>query len=78
MAVKIRDGSNGYTDEVIGKFNPGVKIGETYMDWGQGSLRETGNTYDLAIDRAMDFLRCVSPIRTGVKHEIDVYPMRHL
>ena len=27
-----------------------VKIGETYMDWGQGSLRETGNTYDLAIE----------------------------
>lgn len=49
MAVKIRDGSNAFIDEKIGTFNPGVKIGETYMDWGQGSLRETGNTYDLAI-----------------------------
>lgn len=49
MAIKIRDGSNAYIDEPIGTFNPGVKIGETYMDWGQGSLRETGNTYDLAI-----------------------------
>jgi flagellar basal-body rod protein FlgG len=49
MAVKIRDGSNNYIDERIGTLNPGVKIGETYMDWGQGSLRETGNTYDLAI-----------------------------
>lgn len=50
MAVKIRDGSNAFIDEKIGTFNPGVKIGETYMDWGQGSLRETGNTYDLAIE----------------------------
>lgn len=49
MAIKIRDGSNAYVDEPIGTMNLGVKIGETYMDWGQGSLRETGNTYDLAI-----------------------------
>jgi len=50
MAVKIRDGSNAYLDEPIGVMNLGVKIGETYMDWGQGSLRETGNTYDIAIE----------------------------
>lgn len=50
MAIKIRDDSNAYIDEGIGTFNPGVKLGETYMDWGQGSLRETGNTYDLAIE----------------------------
>lgn len=50
MAVKIRDGSNAYIDEQVGTFNPGVKIGETYMDWSQGSLRETGNTYDIAIE----------------------------
>ncbi len=49
IATKIRDGSNAYVDEPIGKFNLGVKIGETYMDWGQGSLRETGNTFDIAI-----------------------------
>lgn len=49
MAVKIRDGSVGYVDQPIGTVNLGVKIGETYMDWSQGSLRETGNTYDLAI-----------------------------
>lgn len=49
MAIKIRDGSVGYADTPIGTVNPGVKIGETYMDWSQGSLRETGNTYDLAI-----------------------------
>lgn len=50
MAFKIRDGSNAYIDERIGTFNPGVKIGETYMDWSQGSLRQTGNTYDIAIE----------------------------
>ena len=49
MAVKIRDGSVGYVDQNIGTMNLGVKIGETYMDWSQGNLRETGNTYDLAI-----------------------------
>lgn len=50
MAIKIRDGSNAYIDQRVGTFNPGVKIGETYMDWTQGSLRETGNTYDIAIE----------------------------
>lgn len=33
----------------IGNMNLGVKIGETYHDLSQGSLRETGNTYDLAL-----------------------------
>lgn len=50
MAVKIRDGSNAYVDENIGTWNLGAKIGETYHDWGQGSLRETGNPYDIAIE----------------------------
>lgn len=27
----------------------GVKIGENYTDYSQGSLKETGNTYDLAL-----------------------------
>lgn len=49
MAYKIRDGSNQFVDVPVGNMNLGVKIGETYMDWGQGSPRETGNTYDIAI-----------------------------
>lgn len=49
IATKIRDGSNGYVDVPIGTMNLGVKIGETYVDWSQGSLRETDNTYDIAI-----------------------------
>lgn len=50
IATKIRDGSNAYVDEPIGTMNLGVKIGETYMDWSQGSLRETGNPFDIAIE----------------------------
>lgn len=49
LTTKIRDASNNYVDVPIGVMNPGVKIGETYMDWGQGSLRQTENTYDIAI-----------------------------
>lgn len=75
MAVKIRDGSNGYTDEVISKFNPGVKIGETYMDWGQGSLRETGNTYDLAIEG--DGFFCDACYRFEWRKQYQIYQMRH-
>lgn len=49
LTIKIRDGSNAYLDEAIGDMSLGVKIGETYTDYGQGSMRQTGNTYDLAI-----------------------------
>lgn len=50
MAVKIKDSSVGYDMERIGQLNLGVKIGENYTDYNQGSLRETGNTFDLALD----------------------------
>ena len=33
----------------IGIKNPGVKIGENYTDYTQGSFRITDNTYDLAL-----------------------------
>ncbi len=50
LAVKIKDSTVGYnlvTRE--GVMHPGVKIGENYVDWTEGSFRVTGNTYDLAI-----------------------------
>lgn len=50
MAVKIKDSSVGYEMEPIGQLNLGVKIGENYTDYNQGSLRETGNTFDIALD----------------------------
>ncbi|MCR4617900.1 MAG: flagellar hook-basal body protein [Lachnospiraceae bacterium] len=50
LAVKIKDSTVGYnlvTRE--GNMHPGVKIGENYIDWSEGSFKVTGNTYDIAI-----------------------------
>ncbi len=50
LAVRINDNNRDTTSRYpIGYMNLGVKIGETYHDFSQGSLRETGNTYDLAL-----------------------------
>ena len=50
MTIKIHDGSVGYCNQNIGNMSLGVKIGEVYTDYGQGSFRETGNTFDFAIE----------------------------
>lgn len=51
LTVKIKDASVGISNvQRSGIRNPGVKIGETYTDFSQGSFRETGNAYDLALD----------------------------
>lgn len=47
LTIKVRD---DHGDSYIGNMNLGVKIGEVYTDYSQGSVRETGNTYDMAID----------------------------
>lgn len=52
LTLKIRDGSVGYETKPIGSMSLGVKLGEVYTDCGQGSLRQTGNTYDIAIEGA--------------------------
>lgn len=50
LTVKIKDASVGEMNvQRTGINNPGVKIGENYTDYSQGSLRVTGNTYDLAL-----------------------------
>lgn len=50
LTVKIKDASVGLSNvQRTGVRNPGVKIGENYVDYSQGSFRETGNTYDLAL-----------------------------
>lgn len=50
LTLKIKDASVGLsTVKRTGVRNPGVKIGENYVDYSQGSFRETGNTYDLAL-----------------------------
>lgn len=51
LAYKLKDVSVGLgTAQNIGHNNPGVKIGENYTDYAQGSYRVTGNTFDLALD----------------------------
>lgn len=50
LAVKIKDASVGRRNvQPLGFNNPGVKIGENYTDYTQGSFRVTENTYDLAL-----------------------------
>ena len=51
LTVKIKDASMGSTHitQPLGYDNPGVKIGENYTDYTQGSFRITDNTYDLAL-----------------------------
>lgn len=49
LAYRIKDVTTpGYTEK-LGTMNLGVKIGENYTDWSQGSFRQTENTYDLAL-----------------------------
>lgn len=49
LAIKVRDGSQAYHNQAIGHLSLGVKVGEVYTDYSQGSVRETGNTFDLAL-----------------------------
>lgn len=50
LGYKIKDLSVPMLTENIGTLSLGVKIGENYTDYTQGSFKETGNTYDLALD----------------------------
>ena len=50
LALKVKDTSEpANIPKRIGYNNPGVKIGENYTDWAQGSFKITDNTYDLAL-----------------------------
>lgn len=50
LAIKVKDATNGYMDESIGSVSLGVKIGEVYVNHTQGSIRQTGNTFDVALE----------------------------
>jgi flagellar basal-body rod protein FlgG len=50
LTIKIRDDSEAYNDRPIGRMSLGVKLGETYTNHLQGSLRQTGNAYHLALE----------------------------
>lgn len=49
LAIKIKDTSAYNLNRKIGLMNLGVKVGETYTDYSQGSYDETGNETDLAL-----------------------------
>jgi len=51
LTIKIKDRSEMITGErIIGSMSLGVKVGEVYTDYSGGSLRETENAFDFAID----------------------------
>lgn len=47
--IKDEEVTGMYSNVNIGIGTPGVKIGENYVDYSQGSFRETGNAFDFAI-----------------------------
>lgn len=49
FTIKVNDTTSG-GNQAIGTMSLGVKIGEVYTNHTQGSFRDTGNTYDLAIE----------------------------
>jgi flagellar basal-body rod protein FlgG len=50
LALKIKDYTDApLTARGLGIINPGVKIGEGYVDWTEGPMKETGNALDMAI-----------------------------
>ena len=50
LALKIKDYTDApLTARGLGEIYPGVKIGEGYVDWSEGPMKETGNTFDFAI-----------------------------
>lgn len=50
LAIKIKDTSEILPARRLGDVNLGVKVGETYRDYSQGSFYVTDNTYDVALD----------------------------
>lgn len=50
LGVRVNDRTSAYLTNPIGNMSLGVKIGENYTDYSQGSLRNTENTYDLALE----------------------------
>ena len=49
LALKIKDTTDAGRVKPLGGISLGVKIGENYTDYSQGSLRETNNSYDMAL-----------------------------
>lgn len=68
LTIKIKDKSEPLTGtRVIGSMSLGVKVGEVYTDYSGGSLRETENTFDLALD-GDGFFQVAVTDRNGETH----------
>lgn len=67
LAIRVDDDSDGYLYKGIGNISLGVKIGETYMDYSQGSFHETGSTYDMALEGS-GFFTISTTDKAGVEH----------
>ena len=50
LAIRIKDTSEVFRTKRLGDVDLGVKVGETYRDYTQGSFSVTDNPYDLALD----------------------------
>lgn len=50
LTIKVNDLTEGTITRNVGNMSLGVKIGENYTDYTQGSFKNTEGTYDLAIE----------------------------
>lgn len=50
LTLKIKDESEAYNNRPIGTMSLGVKLGEVYTNFDQGSLRQNDGTYNLALE----------------------------
>lgn len=50
LMVKVKDSSENYMNRATGKLSFGVKLGEVYTNHEQGSLRQTENSFDFALE----------------------------
>ena len=68
LGIKINDSSVQYIPQGIGRMSLGVKIGETYTDYSDGNLTETGNTCDMALG-GKGFFAISYADRNGTEYE---------
>lgn len=66
-SIKINDASEPNITRPIGKMSLGVRIGESYRDWSEGSIKNTQNPYDLALT-GKGFFTIQSTDKSGNEH----------
>ncbi|MCQ2506578.1 MAG: flagellar hook-basal body protein [Lachnospiraceae bacterium] len=68
LGIRVRDKNSPVgTTRMIGKMYLGTKIGEVYTNFTQGSVRQTGNSFDMALDGKGFFEVNVTDVN-GVNH----------